>query len=150
MERGRGTTSRKRDGADEVRLSGKDRFGLELLVAPLTKEGAVYYSYIIVRSDSGIGKFEELRGKSFAFMDPLSNSGFLYPRYLLAKLDTDPQTFFRAHFFTHSHDNSMKAVAEGLADSAAVDSLVFDQLTARDPSRWATIKAKKGYVVVAP
>jgi phosphonate transport system substrate-binding protein len=35
--------------------------------------------------------------------------------------------------FTYSHDNSILAVADGLVDGAAVDSLVYDYLRARDP-----------------
>ena len=114
-------------------VRGKDRFGLKLLVAPFTQQGPVYHSYIIVRSDSKVDRFEQLRGKSFAFMDPLSNSGCLYPRYLLAKMGAKSEAFFSRHFFTHSHDNSVRAVADGLADGAAVDSLVYQQLVAEVP-----------------
>ena len=111
-------------------VRGKEKLGLELLAAPFTRHGQVYHSYIIVRADSQIERFEQLRGRSFAFMDPLSNSGCLFPRYLLAKMGRTADSFFSRYFFTHSHDNSMKAVAERLADGAAVDSLVYDQLVA--------------------
>ena len=121
-------------------VRGKDRSGLELLAAPLTANGPVYYSYIIVRSDRGIEAFEQLQGKRFAFMDPLSNSGFLYPRYLLAMIGKSPDEFFSRHFFIHSHDNSMKAVADGLADGAAVDSLVYDQEIADEPAYASKLK----------
>ncbi len=114
-------------------VRGKDRFGLQLLAAPVTKRGPVYYSYIVVRADSKIERFEQLRGRSFAFMDPMSNSGCFYPRYLLARMGVREDEFFSRTFFTHSHDNSMRAVADGLADGAAVDSLVYQQLLAENP-----------------
>jgi len=120
-----------RVGSAHVR--GRDRFGLQLLATPFTKQGPVYHSYIVVRADSKIDRFDQLRGKSFAFMDPMSNSGCFYPRYLLAKMGEKEEDFFSRTFFTHSHDNSMRAVAEGLADGAAVDSLVYQQLLAEEP-----------------
>jgi len=43
-----------------------------------------------------------------------------------------PHTFFASYSYTASHDNSIQAVAEGFADGAAVDSLVYDFLRAED------------------
>jgi phosphonate transport system substrate-binding protein len=44
------------------------------------------------------------------------------------------QRFFSATSFTHSHDNSIRAVADGTYDGAAVDSLVYDVAVQREPS----------------
>lgn len=101
---------------------------IELLVVPVVCGKPEYYSYIIVHKDSPIKKFSELKNKSFAFVDPLSNSGYLYPVYLLAKENKIYQTFFSKTIFTYSHDNSIIAVAEKLVDGAAVDSLIYDYL----------------------
>jgi pimeloyl-ACP methyl ester carboxylesterase len=51
---------------------------------------AVYYSYIIVPEASPVRAFAELRGKSFAFTDPLSNTGKLVPTYMLARMNETP------------------------------------------------------------
>lgn len=115
-------------------IAGHDDFGMELLVAPQVKNEAVYYSVLIVPFDSPAESMADLMGKVFAFTDPISFSGRVYPTYLVAQLDSDPSNFFERTFFTYSHDNAIKAVAEGLADGAAVDSLVYDFAVLNDPS----------------
>lgn len=114
-------------------VTGHDGFGLELLVAPQAYGKTVYYSYIIVPSDSRLKNLHDLRGKTFAFSDPDSNSGKLVPTYMLARMKETPDTFFKKFVFTYGHDKSIKAVAEKLVDGAAVDSLVWDYLDKTDP-----------------
>lgn len=109
-------------------IEGHDKFGLELLVAPLVNGKALYYSYIIVAKDSGIERIEDLKGKTFAFVDPLSNTGKLIPTYILHKLGQSPEDFFKESLYTYSHDDSIKAVAHGIVDGAAVDSLIWDYM----------------------
>jgi phosphonate transport system substrate-binding protein len=113
---------------------GHAKFGMELLALPVVGGASIYYSYVLVKPDSDIKSFEDLRGRRFAFTDPDSNTGCLVPRFMLAKMQTTPESFFRETFFTHSHDNSIKAVAEGMADGAAVDSLIWDFLKATAPA----------------
>lgn len=106
---------------------------VELLVVPVVKGKTEYYSYIIVHKESSISNLFELKSKSFSFTDPLSNSGYFYPVFLLARENKIYQTFFSRTIFTHSHDNSIIAVAEKLVDGAAVDSLVYDYLKETSP-----------------
>jgi phosphonate transport system substrate-binding protein len=113
---------------------GQRDFGMELLVAPQVQGDTVYYSLLIVPTDSPARSMGDLRGKSFAFTDPLSLTGRLYPTSLLKALNSTPETFFARTFFTYSHDNAIKAVADRVADGANVDSLVYDFMAARDPS----------------
>ena len=42
-----------------------------------------YKSQIITRKDSGINSLKDLNGKSFAFTDPASTSGYILPSKLL-------------------------------------------------------------------
>jgi phosphonate transport system substrate-binding protein len=114
-------------------VEGHDEFGMELLVAPQAYGETVYYSYIIVHKDSPIKTFEDLRGKSFAFTDPLSNSGKLVPTYMLAKMNETPESFFKKYIFTKAHDKSIKAVALRIVDGAAVDSLIWEYLNRTNP-----------------
>jgi len=114
-------------------VDGHKEFGLELLAAPQAYGVTVYYSYIIVPKDSPIRSFAELRGKRFAFTDPLSNSGKLVPTYMLARMNETPESFFREFIFTKAHDKSIKAVAQGVVDAAAVDSLIWEYLNATNP-----------------
>lgn len=109
-------------------IEGHDEFGLELLVAPQVDGKTVYYSYIIVHKDSNINKFEELRGKTFVFVDPISNSGKIYPTYLLKQMKETPETFFKEYVYSYAHDTSIRAVAEGIVDAGAVDSLIWNYM----------------------
>lgn len=90
-------------------VEGHDQFGLELLAVPIVKGEPYYYSYIIVPKDSNINSLKELKGKTFAYTDPLSNSGKLSPEYLLVKMGENPVTFFKMTFFTYSHDKSLRS-----------------------------------------
>jgi len=112
---------------------GHDAFGMEILAVPVVHGEEVYHSYIIVHKDSQIKSFDELRGKKFAFTDPQSNTGALVPTYMLAKRGETPKSFFKEYFYSHSHDNSIKAVADQLCDGAAVDSLIWEFFQVLDP-----------------
>ena len=132
---------------------GKTTPGLKLLVAPQVYGKTTYNSYIIVPNNSNYTDLLDLRGKKFAFSDPLSNSGKLYPTYRLALINETPQSFFGVDekgrnnsFFTYSHDNSIIAVAEGLADGAAVDSLVYEYMKNTRPE----IIAKTRIIEISP
>lgn len=109
-------------------LSGRNEFGLEVLAVPVIDGKTNYNSYIIVNKESEIKDFSQLHGKVFAFTDPLSLSGKLYPAYLLNKMGKIPGKFFRKTFYTSNHEKSIESVAHGLADGAAVDSLIFEDM----------------------
>ena len=115
-------------------VAGRQDFGMQLLAAPQVAGATVYYSYLIVPADSPARGMADLQGKDFAFTDPISFSGRVYPTSLVHALGSEPEAFFARIFFTYSHDNSIRAVADGLADGAAVDSLVYDFAVARDPA----------------
>jgi phosphonate transport system substrate-binding protein len=114
-------------------VAGHDAFGMELLVAPEVRGRAVYQSLLIVPTASPAWRMADLRGKVFAFPDPMSFSGRVYPTVLVDALGETPASFFERTFFTYSHDSALRAVVAGLADGAAIDSLVFDMTLAREP-----------------
>ncbi len=116
-----------------IYVRGHGELGLELLAGPEVNGKAEYQSFIITRADSGILDFAGLRGKRFAFTDPLSTSGRLYPLSLLKGRGVDPGAYFGSTTYTYSHDNSIKAVFQGVSDGAAVDSLVYDQWVRKNP-----------------
>jgi phosphonate transport system substrate-binding protein len=114
-------------------VQGHRTFGLEILAVPVMRGQKVYRAYFLVGKNSGIKSLEDLRGKRFAFTDPDSHTGYLVPRFLLSQRGQTPESYFGEQFFTHSHDNSIKAVADGLADGAAVTSFVWEFMNAVDP-----------------
>jgi phosphonate transport system substrate-binding protein len=109
-------------------LSGRKAFGLEILAVPIMNGKTTYRSYIITRKENPAQTLAELKGSVFAFTDRLSLTGFIFPSSRIIQMGTTTTTFFRKTFFTESHDKSIEAVATGLADAAAVDSLIFDSL----------------------
>jgi phosphonate transport system substrate-binding protein len=106
----------------------RERFGIELLVAPSASGRPLYNSYIIVQKDSPLRSFSDLKGKVFAFTDPQSNTGKLYPTFLLKTMGTAPEMFFKRVTYSYSHNKSVELVAKKLADAAAVESLVYDYM----------------------
>jgi len=114
-------------------VDGKKEFDMELLAAPVAYGETVYYSYIIVNKTSPFQQLSDLRGKRFAFTDPLSNSGKLVPTYMLAKMKETPESFFGKYSYLGSHDKAIQAVAEGVVDGAAVDSLIWEYANRTSP-----------------
>lgn len=114
-------------------VQGREQFGLEPFLVPSVNGNTTYQSYIIVPADGQIETFTDLRDKRFAFSDPDSTTGYLYPNWLLNKLGETPETFFRSTIFTYSHDNSIKAVADRVVDGAAIDGLVLDYIAEKQP-----------------
>ncbi len=109
-------------------LNGKNTFELEILAVPVIEGKTSFHSYIIVNKDKNIDNIHQLQGKIFAFTDPLSLTGRLYPLHVLASLGVRPKEFFKMTFFTSSHEKSIESVVNGLADGAAVDSIFFNSL----------------------
>lgn len=105
---------------------------LELVAAPIYRGQSLYKSLLIVPSDSKAGSLSELKGGSFAYSDPLSNSGYLVPLGELLDRGTDSRLFFRKAFFAGGHSNVVTAVARGLAEGGAVDSYVWETLGQRE------------------
>ena len=114
-------------------VEGVRKEAMSLLVVPRINGKTTYQAFIIVPAASPVREFAGLRGKVFAFTDPLSNTGYLYPLSLLQGLGQQPKTFFGRTIFTYSHDRSMAAVMEGIADGASVDSLVYELAGKRNP-----------------
>lgn len=114
-------------------ITGHDEFGMTLLVAPEVEGSSVYSSLLIVPIDSPVQSMRELHGAVFAFTDPISNTGRVYPTYLVQQFGTTPAEFFSRTFFTYSHDDAIRAVASGMADGAAVDSMVYEFALLRNP-----------------
>ncbi|MGD9235518.1 MAG: phosphate/phosphite/phosphonate ABC transporter substrate-binding protein [Desulfobacterales bacterium] len=112
---------------------GKKKFGFELLATPEVQSRHFYQSYLIVNKDSHIRNIEDLRGRTFAFTDPESNTGKLVPTYWVSQMGERPETFFSKTIYTYSHDNAIMAVAKSLVDGAAIDSLIWEYYHRKNP-----------------
>ena len=97
------------------------RGGKVRLIAQCVINGtASYRGVIIARTDTGLKSLADLRGKRFAFVDPKSASGYVYPRALLMEHGIAPEKVFKQIIFAGSHDKVIADVLEGRADAGAV------------------------------
>ncbi len=83
------------------------------------KGSPYYYAAIITRADSGIKRLEDLRGKTFAFGDPLSTSGNVFPRKMFHEHGIDPVRDFKQILYSGGHDATVLAVLNGKVDAGA-------------------------------
>ena len=84
------------------------------------KEGSDgYHSVAFVRAADPARTIADLRGRSFAWADPNSTSGYAFPSYFLKKQGFDPATHFSRTGFSGSHELSVVAVLNGTYDAAA-------------------------------
>ncbi len=116
---------------------------IKLLVAPEINNATYYQAYIIARKDSEIESFKDFKQHSFAFTDPLSNTGRLYPQKLVLEMNTNDADFFSNTIYTYGHDISIQMVNRGIIDGASVHSLIFDYLTLHNPEKVENIKIVK-------
>lgn len=97
-----------------------DRCGVDVVLASKFGQDLTYKGQILVRADSGITDIKGLKGKRFAFVDPLSASGTLYPSLLVKqKGGEDPKTFFSETIFAGGHPQAIIALYLGQVDGAA-------------------------------
>jgi phosphonate transport system substrate-binding protein len=111
----------------------KNRYRLNPVAAPVIMDKETYRSYLIVNHESAYSNLQELRGGTFAFSDPESNTGFLVPNYILHRIGESADQFFIKTFYTYSHDNSIMAVARHLVDGAFVHEQIWEYFKNRHP-----------------
>lgn len=81
-----------------------------------------YYSIGFARTDSGITSLDDMQGRSFAFADPNSTSGYLVPLVEIPQLGysmTEGEYFSRIAF-SGGHEQSIIGVVNGDFDAGVV------------------------------
>jgi phosphonate transport system substrate-binding protein len=92
----------------------------------------IYFSDVIVHRDSPFESFLDLRGRSWAFNEPLSWSGYGITRYHLVTLG-EIEGFFGEVVEAGYHRESIRMVARGEVDGSAIDSQVLSIELRDDP-----------------
>jgi phosphonate transport system substrate-binding protein len=93
----------------------------------------IYFSDVIVHRDAPVRSFQDLRGRSWAFNEPLSHSGYGITRYHLLRLG-ETGGFFGEVIEAGFHETAIRMVAEGKVDGSAIDSQVLAVAMRDDPS----------------
>lgn len=78
-----------------------------------------YHSIIVVKGDSPYKSLDDLKGKTIAFADPNSTSGYAVPTYFMRQAGKSPDTYFSKTAFAGSHEQGVTAVVNGTFDAAA-------------------------------
>ena len=101
----------------------------EAIVNGVKSDGkSTYKSIIIANKDSGIQTLEDLKGKSFAFVDPTSTSGNLIPRKMLIENGIDPDNDFSEMFYAGTHNAVEYSIANGQVDAGASSDNVYTKM----------------------
>jgi phosphonate transport system substrate-binding protein len=98
-----------------------EKHGVEVILKSERYGSGTYKAQYVVRADSDIESLEDMEGKTWAFPDLTSTSGFLFPAaQIMDKFNVeDVQSgFFSNTIEAGGHDNAIIAVYEGDADVA--------------------------------
>jgi len=97
--------------------------GCQILVRDIWQGKTAYTARIYVLKAKGWTRLEDLRGRTIAFVDPLSSSGYIYPMVLLMKrglvTNRDPKSFFKDALFAGTPEAALRALLRGSVDAAA-------------------------------
>ncbi len=95
-------------------------------------DGAWHRSFVVVRADDDVATLAGLRGRGCAINGRDSNTGMNLLRATLAPL-AHGAAFFGAVVETGAHRESLRAVAQGRADVAAIDCVTHGLLARHEP-----------------
>jgi len=104
----------------------------EAVAAFGNKEGKPdsYWASLVTYPASGIKSVIEIKGHSFAFSDPASTSGHLFPAYGMRKAGLDPDKDIRA-IYAGSHTSSFEALYNHKVDAGELNSEQLESATQR-------------------
>lgn len=97
--------------------------------------------YVFTHIGSGINNVSQMRGKSIAYVDQVTATGYLYALYLLKTNGVkDLDGFFRRSEYTGGHDTALYTVLADRADIGVAKARIIDQIRTRDPMAKEEIK----------
>lgn len=96
---------------------------------PDGKRPATYTASIVTLPGSGITSLKQVAGHSFAYSDPDSTSGHLFPAYAFRKAGIDPDTGVKG-VYAGSHTASFEAIRNKKVDAGEFNSQVMDSAMA--------------------
>lgn len=96
-------------------LMANKKYGAEAKLKVIRYGEDHYRGQIIAHVDSGIKNVGDLKGKKFAFTDPSSTSGYMFPKKILKENQVDPSETT----FAIKHDNVVTMVYQGQVDAGA-------------------------------
>lgn len=92
---------------------------IRIIAQSVIDGSATYRGIIVARNDSGLKSITDLQGKRFAFVDPKSASGYVYPRAMLVEKGVNPDTYFKETIFAGDHKSVIADVLDRRVDAGA-------------------------------
>jgi phosphonate transport system substrate-binding protein len=102
---------------------------------------STYTASIVTYPGSGITTIKQVAGHSFAYADPASTSGHLFPALGLRKAGIDPDHGVKG-IYAGSHTASFEAIRNHKVDAGELNSIQIDAAKDQnmwDPSQWVTL-----------
>ncbi|AWB10869.1 phosphonate transport system substrate-binding protein [Thermodesulfobium acidiphilum] len=110
-----------------------DQDQMDILAIPVINND-ITFSSVIVSNKNNIRTFEDLKGKSIAFTDIASFSGYLIPLFYLKENNLDIN-YFSDHIFTFNSSDSIRALLDDMVDAAALNSKFFKTYIRENPEK---------------
>ena len=99
-----------------------------------------YHSIIITQKDSPINSLQDIKGHTYAFVDPGSTSGYMVPSAFFVREGIVPEKDFKSVMYSGGHDASIVAVAEGKVEAASVADRILERAYAKGLAERKKIK----------
>lgn len=93
-------------------ILANEKYGAEVGLTTVRYGLDKYKGQFIARTDSGINSLEDIQGKTIAYTDAASTSGYIYPSAILAKNNIKPKNYI----FAGGHPQVVLSVYQGNAD----------------------------------
>jgi phosphonate transport system substrate-binding protein len=144
-----GTIEALRNGHVDVALLGPFSYILATTQAPVEAFAVTviaktmqpsYKSIIIARKDSPINSINDLKGHTYAFVDPGSTSGYMVPAAAFKKAGITPEKDFKQVMYSGGHDATIVAVGEGKVEAGSVADRIFERGCAKGLADCSKIK----------
>ncbi len=97
----------------------------EPIARPEIRKSSVYYGYWLTLKESGLKKIEDFKGKSFAYVDPYTSAGYLFPRAAVKGKGFDPDNFFGTVKFSKTHEAAIQMLLNGSVDGCAAKDTAY-------------------------
>jgi phosphonate transport system substrate-binding protein len=101
------------------------RSGGKIVPLAQREEDTKFQSVFIAKTDSGIKKLDDLKGKQISFGSQSSTSGHLMPRSFLLAANINPEKDFKRIAYSGAHDATIASVVGGRVEAAALDITVW-------------------------
>lgn len=97
----------------------------EPIARPEVRKSSVYYGYWLTIKGNNLKTIEDFKGKRFAYVDPNTSAGYLFPRAVVKARGFDPDKFFGTVKFSNTHEAAIQMLLNGTVDGCAAKDTAY-------------------------